>query len=141
MATRIHEFRAGTARCADWHLPINLGTDAALALGMMHVIINENLHDAEYVSRHTVGFEELRKRVQDYSPQRVAQWTGIAAEDVPKLFQPDFSRKKKKSGLGLAIVLRIVKDHNGSIRVEQNTPRGARFILELPLAAKAVQSA
>ncbi len=67
--------------------------------------------------------------------------TGIAVEDVPKLFQPDFSRKKKKSGLGLAIVLRIVKDHSGSIRVEQNTPRGARFILELPLAAKAVQSA
>jgi two-component system nitrogen regulation sensor histidine kinase NtrY len=67
--------------------------------------------------------------------------TGIVVEDVPKLFQPDFSRKKKKSGLGLAIVLRIIKDHSGSIRVEQNTPRGARFILELPLAAKAVQSA
>lgn len=66
---------------------------------------------------------------------------GIAAEDVPKLFQPDFSRKKKKSGLGLAIVLRIIKDHSGSIRVEQNSPRGARFILELPLAVKGVPSA
>ncbi len=65
---------------------------------------------------------------------------GLAAEDVPKLFQPDFSRKKKKSGLGLAIVLRIIKDHSGSIRVEQNAPRGARFILELPLAAKGVPS-
>ncbi len=64
--------------------------------------------------------------------------TGIAAEDVPKLFQPDFSRKKKKSGLGLAIVLRIIKDHGGSIRVEQNSPRGARFIIELPVAAKEV---
>jgi two-component system nitrogen regulation sensor histidine kinase NtrY len=67
--------------------------------------------------------------------------TGIDVEDVPKLFQPDFSRKKKKSGLGLAIVLRIIKDHSGSIRVEQNAPRGARFILELPLAAKGVASA
>ncbi len=66
---------------------------------------------------------------------------GIAAADVPKLFQPDFSRKKKKSGLGLAIVLRIVKDHGGSIRVEQNTPHGARFILELPLAGNAVPGA
>ena len=60
--------------------------------------------------------------------------TGIAAEDVPKLFQPDFSRKKKKSGLGLAIVLRIIKDHSGSIRVSRNDPHGARFIIELPVA-------
>jgi two-component system nitrogen regulation sensor histidine kinase NtrY len=68
---------------------------------------------------------------------------GIAAEDVPKLFQPDFSRKKKKSGLGLAIVLRIIKDHGGTISVSQNDPRGARFIIELPVAARsgAVQSA
>ena len=49
---------------------------------------------------------------------------GIAPEDLPKLFQPDFSRKKKKSGLGLAIVLRIIKDHSGSIRVEQNVAEG-----------------
>lgn len=58
---------------------------------------------------------------------------GIAAEDLPKLFQPEFSRKKKKSGLGLAIVLRIIKDHRGSIRVEQNHPRGARFLIDLPV--------
>jgi len=64
---------------------------------------------------------------------------GIAAEDVPRLFQPDFSRKKKKSGLGLAIVLRIIKDHGGSIRVEQNMPRGARFIIELPVAVKKIE--
>jgi two-component system nitrogen regulation sensor histidine kinase NtrY len=61
---------------------------------------------------------------------------GIADEDVPKLFEPDFSRKKKKSGLGLAIVQRIVKDHSGLIRVEQNSPKGARFIIELPVATK-----
>ncbi len=61
---------------------------------------------------------------------------GIAPEDVPKMFQPDFSRKKKKSGLGLAIVLRIIKDHSGTIRVSQNEARGARFIIELPVAVK-----
>lgn len=63
---------------------------------------------------------------------------GIAAEDIPKLFQPEFSRKKKKSGLGLAIVQRIIKDHGGSIRFEQNSPRGARFIVELPAAKNEV---
>jgi two-component system, NtrC family, nitrogen regulation sensor histidine kinase NtrY len=61
---------------------------------------------------------------------------GIAPEDIPRLFQPDFSRKKKKSGLGLAIVLRIIKDHGGTIRVEQNQPRGAKFIIEIPTAMK-----
>jgi len=57
---------------------------------------------------------------------------GIPAEDVSRLFEPYFSRKKKGGGLGLAIVERIIVDHGGSIRVEQNRPQGARFIMELP---------
>jgi two-component system, NtrC family, nitrogen regulation sensor histidine kinase NtrY len=56
---------------------------------------------------------------------------GIAPEDVPRVFEPDFSRKKKNGGLGLAIVHKIIADHGGSIRFEQNTPAGARFILDL----------
>ena len=81
----IDPYRTRTARCADWHLPINLGTDAALALGMMHVIINDGLHDADYVAQYTLGFDQLRQKVQEYSPQRVAQWTGISADDIMKL--------------------------------------------------------
>ena len=81
----IDPYKTRTARCADWHLPIHPGTDAALALGMMHVIINENLYDVDYVSRSTLGFEQLRQRVQEYPPARVAQWTGIAAQDIEKL--------------------------------------------------------
>ena len=83
----IDPYRTRTAACADWYLPINPGTDAALALGMMHVIIGENLHDADYVERYTVGFEQLRKKVREYTPDRVAKWTGIAASDVVKLAQ------------------------------------------------------
>ena len=81
----IDPYRTRTAECADWHLPINLGTDAALALAMMHVIIGENLHDADYVAKHTLGFEQLREKVKAYPPERVAQWTGIAAADIRKL--------------------------------------------------------
>ena len=81
----IDPYRTRTAACADWYLPIHPGTDAALALGMMHVIIGENLHDADYVSNYTVGFEELREKVKQYPPERVAQWTGIAADDIRKL--------------------------------------------------------
>jgi len=81
----IDPYRTRTAACADWYLPINIGTDAALALGMMHVIIGENLHDADYVSKYTFGFEELRAKVKDYPPERVAHWTGITADDIRKL--------------------------------------------------------
>src|SRR6202790_4438708 len=81
----IDPYRTRTATLADWYLPINPGTDAALALGLMHVIINENLFDADYVSRYTVGFEELKARAQQYPPEKVADWTGISADDIRKL--------------------------------------------------------
>jgi two-component system, NtrC family, nitrogen regulation sensor histidine kinase NtrY len=63
---------------------------------------------------------------------------GVTEELKERLFLPYFSTKKRGTGLGLAIVSRIVEDHHGSIRVEENTPVGARFVLELPLAAEAV---
>ncbi len=81
----IDPYRTRTAECADWYLPINPGTDAALALGIMHVIIGENLHDADYVSKYTLGFEQLQEKVKEYPPERVAHWTGIAAADIRKL--------------------------------------------------------
>jgi len=81
----IDPYRTRTAACADWYLPINPGTDAALALGMMHVIINKNLYDADYVSRYTLGFDELRLKVQEYTPEKVSRWTGISAADVQTL--------------------------------------------------------
>lgn len=57
---------------------------------------------------------------------------GIPDENKDKLFLPYFSTKKKGSGLGLAIANRIVVDHSGIIRIEDNQPRGAKFIIELP---------
>jgi molybdopterin guanine dinucleotide-containing S/N-oxide reductase-like protein len=81
----IDPYRTRTAQLADWYLPIVPGTDAALALGMMHVIIGENLHDADFVSKYSVGFEQLRERAKEYTPEKVAGWTGISAEDIRKL--------------------------------------------------------
>lgn len=81
----IDPYKTRTARVADWHLSINPGTDVALALAMMHVIIAEKLYDANYVSKYTLGFEQLRQRVQEYPPERVAGLTGISAEDIRKL--------------------------------------------------------
>ena len=81
----IDPYRTRTAKLAGWYLPINPGTDAALALGLMNVIISENLFDADYISRYTVGFEDLKARAKQYPPEKVAHWTGISAGDIRKL--------------------------------------------------------
>lgn len=59
---------------------------------------------------------------------------GISPEDKDKLFLPHFSTKDRGTGLGLAIAARIVAEHGGSIHVEDNTPAGSRFLVELPVA-------
>ncbi len=59
--------------------------------------------------------------------------SGISDEDKTRLFEPNFSTKKSGMGLGLTIVNSIVLDHNGMIRVQDNHPRGAKFIIELPV--------
>jgi len=58
---------------------------------------------------------------------------GVSAEDKEKLFIPYFSRKKTGTGLGLAIVNRVVSDHNGKIMISDNSPRGTKFTIELPV--------
>ena len=72
------------AQCDEW-LAIRPGTDAALALGMMHVLFDRGLIDNDYIERHTVGVAELRERAREYSPDRVATITGLAAADIVRL--------------------------------------------------------
>src|ERR1700728_82321 len=74
-----------TGKLADKHFAIYPGSDLALALGLMQVIIGEGLHDADYVANHTNGFEALSKLAGQYPPDRVEQLTGIASEDVVSL--------------------------------------------------------
>lgn len=71
-----------TAAKADRWLPINPGTDAALALAIAHVIINEELYDAGFVARQTEGFQAFRDLVADYEPLRVAAFTGVRVDAI-----------------------------------------------------------
>ena len=77
--------RNRTGAAADKHFFINPGSDTALALGMMHVIIGEKLHDADYVARYTEGFDGLAQRVRDYPPERTAALTGIPKDEIVAL--------------------------------------------------------
>jgi len=83
----IDPYRTRTAALADEHLVINPGTDAALALGMMHVILSMGLEDREYVARCTTGFDELRTHAlrSEYSLEKIAAATGISAETIVRL--------------------------------------------------------
>lgn len=71
-----------TAQAGDEWIAIRPGTDAALALSMMHVIIDEQLYDADYVGRYTLGFEQLTARVRQWSPERAAAITGVPVERI-----------------------------------------------------------
>jgi anaerobic selenocysteine-containing dehydrogenase len=75
-----------TTAFADWHLQPRPGTDAALALGMMKIIVDRGLHDVEFLRQHTVGWEKLLdERLGDYPLERVAEITGLDAADIEKL--------------------------------------------------------
>lgn len=72
-----------TGRASIW-LQLRPGTDAALALGMMNVIINEGLYDKEFVHKWTHGFDKLRDRIQEYPPKRVAEITWVPEDKIIK---------------------------------------------------------
>ncbi|MEP6690503.1 MAG: molybdopterin oxidoreductase family protein [Gemmatimonadaceae bacterium] len=81
----IDPIRTRTAdQCTEW-IGIRPGTDAALALAMMHVIFAEGLQDDDYLARHTLGAEALRERVREWTPERAAPITGIAADRIASL--------------------------------------------------------
>ena len=81
----IDPIRTRTAELADRHFTIYPGSDLALAFGMAHVIIAEDLYDHDYVERYTSGFESLARRASEYTPERVASLTGLAADDIRQL--------------------------------------------------------
>ncbi|HEV8145666.1 MAG TPA: molybdopterin-dependent oxidoreductase [Bryobacteraceae bacterium] len=81
----IDPIRTRTAALADRHLRPHPGSDVALALGLIYIIIAEKLYDADYIQRYTNGFESLANIASGYDPERVAALTGIAKEDVVQL--------------------------------------------------------
>lgn len=84
-----------TTAFADWHLQPRPGTDAALALGMMKIIVDRGLHDVDFLKRHTVGWDKLiAERLPEYPVERVAAITGLKAVDIEKLASMYGSTKK-----------------------------------------------
>ncbi len=81
----IDPVRTRTARASDWWLPILPGTDAALALAMMHVIFRDGLEDRAFIEEHCIGGDRLRERVAEWTPERAAAITGLDPDAITQL--------------------------------------------------------
>jgi anaerobic selenocysteine-containing dehydrogenase len=81
----IDPYRSLTAEKCSQHIALLPGTDGALALGMMHVLIEDGLIDQDYISRYTLGFDLLEERIKQYSPEWAAETCGIKTEEVVQL--------------------------------------------------------
>lgn len=81
----IDPYRSLTAEKCHQHIALLPGTDAALALGLMHVLVRDGLLDDDYIERFTLGFRQLAERVADWTPERTAQVCGITANEVEQL--------------------------------------------------------
>jgi anaerobic selenocysteine-containing dehydrogenase len=81
----IDPIKTRTAEQADWHIQLRPGSDATLAMAMMHIIIREDWVDHDYVQNYSVGFDALVERVQAYAPEKVAEKIGITVADIEQL--------------------------------------------------------
>jgi anaerobic selenocysteine-containing dehydrogenase len=87
--------RSRTAARADWHLPVRIGTDAALALGMMHIMVRDGLVDRDYLARHALGFERVEREILPrFTPAYTAEITGLPVGDIER-FAALYGRAKR----------------------------------------------
>ncbi len=94
----IDPHRSRTAARSDWWLPIRPGTDAALALGVIHVLFRDGLQDQDYLDRYCLGAAQLRERVlKEYPPEIVSQATGLSIEEVER-FAREYGRARELFG-------------------------------------------
>ncbi len=92
----IDPYRSLTAEKCHQHIALKPGTDGALALGIMHVLIEEGFLDRDYIRDHTLGFDALKARALIYPPKRVAEICGVTADEVVELARL-YGRTRKAS--------------------------------------------
>jgi len=99
----IDSYRSLTAKQADWHLAPKPGTDGALAMAIIHTLIEDELIDRDYVDRYTVGFDELAERAKQRTPEWAAGLCGIDADDIRTLARELSSVQPAAIRIGVAL--------------------------------------
>lgn len=96
--------RTRAARAADLYLPIRIGTDAALALGVMHILARDGLVDRAYIAAHTLGFDQVERDVlPQFPPARVAEITGLPVADIEQFAAMYGAAKKSFMRIGFGM--------------------------------------
>lgn len=99
----IDTYKSRTAKLADWHLAPKPGTDGALAMALIHTIIEEDLVDRDYVANYTVGFDELAARAKSRTPEWAEKITGVSAADIRALAHEFSTAKPAAIRIGVAL--------------------------------------
>ena len=99
----VDSYASKTAKEADWHIAPKPGTDGALAMAMMNVIIEEGLVDQDYVDNYTVGYKELAERAKTRTQEWAEKITGIAAADIRKFAREYATTTPAAIRLGVAL--------------------------------------
>ena len=134
--------RTNVVQSLQRNLPLVMADPEAIKRALSNLIDNA----AEAMDKSLLREIHIETRRSEQSPGMLElvvadSGPGVTDEMRERLFLPYFSTKQRGSGLGLTIAAKIMADHQGSIRAENNTPTGARFILEIPLAPAAVEAA
>ncbi|GAU03029.1 molybdopterin oxidoreductase [Burkholderia stabilis] len=116
----IDPYRSLTAEKCHQHIALKPGTDGAFALGMMHVLITEDLLDHDYIASHTLGFDALKARAMSYPPERVAQICDIDASELI-----DLARRygtTRKASIRLNYGMQRVRGGGNAVRAIASLP-------------------
>lgn len=99
----IDPYRTRTAKKADWHIKIKPGTDGALALAMINVIVAEGLQDHQFVAAHTTGFDELAESAAIFTPEYASSITDVPADDIRTLAREYATAQPANIRVGTAV--------------------------------------
>jgi anaerobic selenocysteine-containing dehydrogenase len=113
----IDPYRSLTAEKCHQHIALLPGTDAALALGMMHVLIEEDLLDHDYIAQHTFGFDQLKERAKEWTPERTAQTCGITVDEVRELAREYGNAAKRGEATAIRVNYGVQRVHGGGMAV------------------------
>jgi anaerobic selenocysteine-containing dehydrogenase len=112
----IDPYRSLTAEKCHQHIALLPGTDAALALGMMNVLIAENLLDEDYIARYTLGFDQLKERVRQWPPHRAAEVCGITVDQILDLAR-QYGATARQGPVAIRVNYGLQRVHGGGMAV------------------------
>jgi anaerobic selenocysteine-containing dehydrogenase len=117
----IDPYRSLTAEKCHQHIALMPGTDSALALGLMHVLIKEDLLDHDYIAKYTIGFDQLKERALEWTPERTAQTCGITAEEVVNLAREYGQTARRNEPVAIRLNYGVQRVRGGGMAVRNIT--------------------